>query len=145
MGAAAPIASEGRNAPGRAHGTGTVYKCAVVPTDLSLVPGFLRFFRDLPCFRQAGKGAQERLDSFVFHADGERENTLHSQPTQNQAMVPGGAFRVPLLVQQNLLLVLELGQLLFSFGFLLQQGFLFIHGGIDLLSARGQAVHALWR
>ena len=24
-----PIASEGRNAPGRAHDTGTVYKCAV--------------------------------------------------------------------------------------------------------------------
>ncbi len=48
----------------------------------------------------------------------------------DQAVVPGVALQIALLVQNYLLLVLKLGNLFLRFDLLLQQGFFLVHDGI---------------
>ena len=71
-----PSRPKDATAPGRAHGTGTVYKCAVVPTDLPLLPGVQHLFCQLPRSRQEGNFDQKFLDRLAVRVDGGREHTL---------------------------------------------------------------------
>ena len=99
LGAAAPIALGERNAPGRAHGTGTVYKCALVPSDLFRRPTVQRFFRQFLRPRQAGKGYEKRLDRLAVRVDGGRKHALQNQAMLDKSMVPGTAFLTTNTVQ----------------------------------------------
>ena len=56
------LRKEERNAPGRAHSTGTVHKCALVPSDLLRTPAVQHFLFQFQRPRQMGKGNQERFD-----------------------------------------------------------------------------------
>ena len=114
-----PSRSESATAPGRAHGTGTVYKCALVPSDLfrnlALQQFFLQFLRP----RQTGKGYEKCLDGFAVRIDGSRKYALQNQAMLDKAVIPGAAFLATDAVQQNLLLVLKLINFLFGSGFIL--------------------------
>ena len=78
-------------APGRAHGTGTVYKCAILRIDLPLVSGVQRFFRKFLRSRQAGKGNQELPDRLAVSGKDGGKHTLQNRTVAAQATGAGVA------------------------------------------------------
>ena len=71
-----PSRPKDATAPGRAHGTGTVYKCAVVPTDLPLVPDVQHLFRQFLHSRQVRNFDQKLHDYLAVRVDCGGEHTL---------------------------------------------------------------------
>ena len=92
LGTAVPIALGKRNAPDRVHGTGTVYKCALVPSDLFRSPAVQRFFLQFLRPRQTGQGNQKCLDRLTVRVDDSWKHTLQNQAMLDKAVVPGAAF-----------------------------------------------------
>ena len=71
-----PSRPQDATAPSRAHGTGTVYKCAVVPTDLPFASDVQHFFRQFLCSRQERNFDQKFLDRLAVRVDGGGEHAL---------------------------------------------------------------------
>ena len=86
-----PSRPQDATAPGRAHGTGTVYKCAILRIDLPLVSGVQRFFRKFLRSRQAGKGNQELPDRLAVSGKDGGKHTLQNRTVAAQAAGAGVA------------------------------------------------------